>query len=299
LSDYPDPYIYGCQLAQDLKSRNPGINLILFYPSFSSMIYVLDKIIAGIESVFGSDVPIVGGLSFDGKLVSDFQFLGDRIFEKSAVMVGFADSTLELISQANHGLDVIGFPLKVTKSNKNHVIELDGRNTWEILMDKLGLPLTTSPVESSIISTLTAELPEEYHEEYGSRYKVAAGLIPNADGSISTIFPSPEGTKLWLTRRNEQKIFDGVDRMMGRILKRLESRNPVAVFHSDCQARGKLLFNRIMKDEIISRLQYPICKGENIPWLGMYSGGEITPLGGKNQLHVYTSSLYVLVRRKV
>jgi len=86
--------------------------------------------------------------------------------------------------------------------------------------------------------------------------------------------------------------------MMNRIIERLKGRVPLAVFHADCQARGRLLFNRIMKDEIINRLQFPICKGENIPWLGMYGGGEITPLGGKNHVHIYTSSLYVLVRRK-
>jgi small ligand-binding sensory domain FIST len=53
-----------------------------------------------------------------------------------------------------------------------------------------------------------------------------------------------------------------------------------------------------MKDELINRLQYPICKGENIPWLGIYGGGELTPVGGKNQLIMYTSSLYVLVHKK-
>jgi hypothetical protein len=298
-SVFSDPYTYGHQLAQDLKSKNPDINLILFDPSFTQTVYVLDKIIEGIESVIGDKVQIFGGLSFDGKMISDFQFIGETIFEKCAVMVGFADPTLELICQANHGLDVVGFPLEVTKSENNRVIELDGRNTWEILMDKLGLPLTTFPtIETMAISTLTAELPEKYHDEYGSRHKVAAGLIPGADGSIFTLFPSPEGSKLWLTRRNEQNIFDGVDWMMNRIIERLKGRVPLAVFHADCQARGRLLFNRIMKDEIINRLQFPICKGENIPWLGMYGGGEITPLGGKNHVHIYTSSLYVLVRRK-
>jgi hypothetical protein len=294
--EYSDPYRYGRELAKDLKSRNPNINIILFNPSFKSMSYSLDKIIEGIESVFGNNVPIVGGLSFDARMISDFQFLGDTLFEKSAIIVGFSDPTLELISQANHGLDVVGFPLEVTKSDENRVIELDGRNTWEILMDKLGLPFTTSPVETIVISTLAAEFPKKYHEEYGSKYKVAAGIVPDTDGSIFTLLPTPEGTRLWLTRRNEKKIFDDVDWMMARIVERLRGRTPVAVFHADCQARGKHTFDRIMKDEIINHLQYPISKGENIPWLGMYGGGELTPLCGKNMLHIYTSSLYVLVR---
>jgi 2,4-dienoyl-CoA reductase-like NADH-dependent reductase (Old Yellow Enzyme family) len=53
-----------------------------------------------------------------------------------------------------------------------------------------------------------------------------------------------------------------------------------------------------MKEELIGQLQSPLCKGENIPWLGMYGGAEFTPLGGKNRLHGYTTSLYVIVKRK-
>ncbi|MCX6253923.1 MAG: FIST C-terminal domain-containing protein [Bacteroidia bacterium] len=291
-----DPYNSGVQLAWDLKNKNPEINLILLYPS--GMLYDYDKIIAGIESVFGPDVPIVGGVSIDGKLITDFQFFDEKVVEKSAVIVGFADPSIELISQATLGSDVIGSPLEVTRSEDNHVFELDGKNAWECLMDKLGMPLSTSVWDVMTVAALATEIPGKSYEEYDSRYRIVGGLIPEADGSLFTSGPSPAGTKLWLARGNEKKVFDGADQMMTRILKRLEGRNPVAVFHSDCSGRGKALFNRIMKDELINRLQYPICKGENIPWLGIYGGGEFTPLGGKNQMLLYTSSLYVLAKRK-
>ena len=118
------------------------------------------------------------------------------------------------------------------------------------------------------------------------------------DGTIYSNRTTPEGTKLWQTRRNENKILEGVDGMMVQILERCGGRKPVAVFHADCAARGKLLFNRIIKNEIVGRIQYPLCKEDNIPWLGMYAGAELTPLGGRNELQAYTSSLYVLVKRK-
>jgi small ligand-binding sensory domain FIST len=298
-TDYTDTYAYSYKLSQELKSKNPDINLILVDPSFKRFINSIDKFIAGIEAVFGSNVKIIGGLSFDGRMVADFQFIDDRILENSAIMVGFADSTLEVITWANHGLEVVGFPLEVTKCDQNNIIELDGRKTWEILMKKLGLPESTSPsIEISIISSLAVGLPEEYQKEYGSEYTVIGALVPDTKGVITGLYPIPSGTKVWLTRRNEQKIFDGVDLMTGKINEHLEGKVPVAVFHADCQARGKLLFNKIMKEEIITRLQFPVFKGENIPWLGMYGGGEITPMGGKNMIHVFTSSLYVLVRNK-
>jgi small ligand-binding sensory domain FIST len=291
-----DPYYYSTKLAEDLKNKNTGINLILLYPSGST--WELDKIIEGVESVFGPEVPVIGGISIDGKLVTDFQFFGEKVFEKSAVIVGFADPSIELISQATVGFDIIGNPIEVTRSENNHLFELDGKNAWECLADKLEMPYSTSVLDVINVACLASEIPGESHKDYDSRFQIVGGLVHEPDGSLFTFTGIPAGTKLWLARGNEKKVFSGVDQMMARILKHLDGRKPLAVFHADCSGRGKVLLNRIMKDEIINRLQYPICKGEAIPWLGIYGGGEITPLDGKNQILVYTSSLYVLARRK-
>ena len=283
------------QLARDLKNKNPGINMIFCHPGTTSFNRI---IIEDIESVFGPDIPIVGGVSIDNmKFVSNFQFIGEQIFEKGVIMIGFADPTIELISLGNHGFDVIGKPFEVTHSEDVHIIEMDGRPPWKSWTERLGMPETSTMAEVLLFAPLAVELPAELHEEYGSPYLIF-GSMPTTNGTLYAIRTIPEGTKLWLTRRNEKKILEGVDRMMIQILERCEGRKPVAVFHADCAARGKMLFNRIMKDEIVSRLQYPLCKDENIPWLGMYGGGELTPLGGRNELQGYTSSLYVIVKRK-
>ncbi|MCK4990417.1 MAG: FIST C-terminal domain-containing protein, partial [Bacteroidales bacterium] len=230
-------------------------------------------------------------------MVSNFQFIGEQVFEQGAIMIGFADPTLELISLGSHGYDVIGKPFEVTHSEDHHIFEMDGRSPWKSWTERLGMPETSKPMEVLVFAPLATELPADLHEEYGSSFLVNA-IIPVADGSLYSIRPIPEETKLWLTRRNEDNILDGVDRMMIQILDLCKGRKPVAVFHADCAARGKLLFNRIIKDEIVSRIQYPLCEDESIPWLGMYGGAEFTPLGGRNELQAYTSSLYVLVKRK-
>jgi len=287
------------RLARDMKEHNPGINMILCHPGVSSQerVTIRTKIIEGIESVFGPDIPIIGGLSIDNnKLVSNFQFLGEQVFEQGAIMIGFADPTIELITLGSHGYDVIGKPFTVTLAEDHHIIEMDGRAPWKSWTERLGMPETSKPMELMVLSPLASELPANLHEEYGSPYLVNA-ILPVTDGSLYATRPIPEGTKLWLTRRNENNILDSVDRMMIQILDSCQGRKPVAVFHADCVARGKVLFNRIMKDEIISRLQYPLCKDENIPWLGMYGGSELTPLGGRNEIQAYTTSLYVIVRK--
>jgi hypothetical protein len=258
-----------------------------------------EKMIAGIESVFGPDVPIFGSTSVDNmKLVSSFQFLGNRILERGAVAVGFSDPTLELISQANHGFSVFGKPFTVTRSESSRIYELNGKPAWNSLTERMGLSELAHPFELWAFTQLAVELPGELHEEYGSKYIIrAGGGLKEPDGSIHTGVSSPEGTKLWLIKRNEKGLIDGLDRMTEQIVQRCGGRRPVAVFQADCALRGKSFFNRVLKDEIVNRTQYPLCKDENVPWLGMYGGGELTPLGGHNQMHYFTTSLYVIVER--
>ncbi len=283
------------KLARKLKDKNPDINMIFCHPS---ILQTSRRLIEGIESVFGPDIPIVGGISIDNmKLISTFQFLGQQVFEQGMVMIGFADPSLELISLGNHGFDDIGKPFNVTRSEDEHIIEMDGRVPWKSWTERLGMPETSTAIDLLSFAPLATELPAELHEENGSPYLIFGGM-PGPDGTLYANRKIPEGTELWLTRRNEKRILEEVDRMLVQALEQVAGRKPVAVFHADCAARGKLLFNRIIKDEIVSRIQYPLCKEDNIPWMGMYGGAELTPLGGRNELQAYTTSLYVLVKRK-
>jgi 2,4-dienoyl-CoA reductase-like NADH-dependent reductase (Old Yellow Enzyme family) len=291
-----EPFECGFQMAKDLQSKLPETKIILFHPSTN--LYNANKAIEGIESVFGQDIPIIGGASVDNmKLISNFQFLGEKIFELGAVMIGLADPTLELICQANHGQAAIGDPFVVTKVEDKKIIELNGKSPWKAWTERLGMPVTARSADILVFSPLALKLSEEYFDEYGSR-DIIIGAANYPDGSLSTSHEIKEGDQLWLTKRNENLIYESVDRQMVQILDHSEGRKPVAVFHADCAARGKLMFNRIIKEEITGNMQFPLCKGEPIPWLGMYGGGEYTPLKGKNMLHFFTTSLYVLVRKR-
>lgn len=291
--------ILATQVAQEIKAKCDGVNMI--YCLTSGLDLCGDEVIEGIESVFGPDVAIFGATAADnGKAKKTFQFFGDQVMEHGIVLVGYADPSLELVMGIHHGsIPLDGMTFEVTKSDGNHIIELDGEPAWPTLMGKVGLPAETPPSEAMAIVGLGVELSPEDQVAYDNPQILRVPLIVSEDNQ-SFLWPArcDEGTKVVLMQRDEQLIFDGVDRMVERMDKALDGRKPVAVFHADCMARGRLMFDRVLKDEIIAKLQYPVSGDDIVPWLGVYGYSEYAPLSGKNRFHSYTTSLFSLVRKE-
>lgn len=258
-----------------------------------------DHVIAGIESVFGPDIPLFGSTTADnGKAKGTYQFHNGQIMEDGIILIGFADPSLELLTGVHHGsTPVEGMEFEVTKSDKNRILELDGKPAWPALMAKLGLEPDTPPAETLPIAGLGQDLDTDDSAEYDNP-QILAVPIKVSDDQQSFYLPISvaPGTKFTLMQRDEQLIFDGVDRLMDRMSGQLNGRRPVAVFHADCMARGRLMFNRVLKDEIIAKMQYPLCGDEIVPWLGVYGFSEYAQLSGKNRFHSYTTSLFPIVR---
>ena len=292
-----DSFTEGAELAAELKKMNQNINMIHFLPSFLEW-KPFDKAIKGIESVFGSKLPIFGGVALDNfKAVNCFHFFDDQVFESGAVIIGFADPSLKFISHANHGFGVIeGMPFEVTKCDSNVIYEFNGIPAWSKLTETLGIPDTSYFMEALAIAGFARELPVELQAGYESKYFPFGIMGKNDDNSINLGITCQKGTKIWLTRRDEKAMFEGVELIINKILNELQGKKPTAVFHADCVVRGRFSLNRILKDELINRIQFPICRGENIPWIGLYSGGELCMVGGHNMINNFSSSLFVIYR---
>lgn len=286
------------ELARQLKAAQPGVNMVYFLGSGIDI--ANDQCIAGFESVLGPEVTLFGATSSDNmRGVTSYQVVDTQVFEHAAYAVGFADPTLEVDTQASHGFLAVGDPLVVTRSRGHRILELNGRPAWVEYTSRLGLSPTASCGESIPIGALAEELPASLAREYGNPHILRVVTKRDLEtGAMYYATRCPEGTRLWLTTRDEQRIFADMDRMMSHLVARSPGRTPVAVFHADCLARGRFLFNRVMKEELVSRMQYPLSRdGVVPPWLGMYGFGEFARLGGANTYHNYTTALYALYRR--
>ena len=290
----------GEALARQVKAGHPDTNMI--YILSAGLDLSGDKVIEGIESVFGADLPIFGATAADnGKAKGTYQFHGQEVMENGLVLLGLADPGLEVLSGVHHGsIPVEGAIFEVTKSKDNQVIELDGKPAWPALLERFGLPPeSTDPADTLPITGLGEQLTDQDQAAYDNP-QILRVPIKISEDHQSFYLPTsvPEGTKYQLMQRDEQYIFDGVERLIERMQNDLAGRRPVAVFHADCMARGRLMFNRVLKDEIIAKMQYPICGDDVVPWLGIYGFSEYCRFAGKNRFHSYTTSLYPIVRRE-
>lgn len=284
------------KMAQDLKRKNSNINMIHFLPSGFDV--AEDRAIEGIESVFGSEIPVFGGTSGDNmKLISNFQFIGDKILERGAVAVGFADPTLEVITQATVGFNVMGDPFEITRSELNRVIEIEGQPAFKFFAEKMGRPEATGMWDLPPLF-MGRELPSYLHEEYGNTHQFFGTLGWDEDNSLILPIVCKENSKLHFGVRDEEKMFADLDKMIEQLAQRCQGRQPYAVFHADCAARGRWTLDRVLKDEIIHRMQYPLVKDTNVPWLGLYGFGEFARLGNRNRFHMYTTSLFIILKKE-
>jgi hypothetical protein len=284
------------EMALDLKRQQPGTNMIYFMASGIDI--ANDRCIEGIESVFGPEVTIFGATSSDNmKGIISYQAVDGKVFEHGAFLIGFADPTLEVKTQATHGFLAIGEPLVVTKAEGHYIQELNGKPAWTEFTHRLGLEPSATCGDSIPVGALAEKLSAEDAREYGNEHILR--VVTRHEGETLLYATTIKtGTPLWLTVRDETLIFKEMDKLVLDMDQKMGGRKPVAVFHADCLARGRFLFNRVLKEELVSRMQFPFMKnGECPPWLGMYGFGEFARLGGKNTYHNYTTALYAIYRK--
>jgi len=283
------------EMARSLKEQDPKVNMVYFLGS--GIDTANDQCIKAFESVLGKEVTIFGATSSDNmKGVVNYQAVDGKVMEHGAYAVGFSDPTLKVETQATHGFVAVGKPMVVTKSDGHLIQELDGEPAWEAFTRRLGLEASAECGDTIPIGALAEKLPEDLAKEYGNDH-ILRVVTKRVGNDMQYATEVAEGTQLWLTKRDEPLIFSEMDRIVEEIRGRMKGAAPVAVFHADCLARGRFLFDRIIKEELVGKMQFPFYEnGQCPPWLGMYGFGEFARLGGENEYHNYTTALYVLYR---
>jgi hypothetical protein len=290
-----DPRAVGKQVAQDLLPNlsADAIGLFVFPDGLTDY---LEPFFAGLEENLPSDrfLPLWGGGAGNNVSVDEptYQYCDDEVISGGlsyALLSGKAQAGWAI----SHGLVPIGSARTVTRSQGNVIYEIDGKPAIEVLKEYLpegALAEDRDWMRYALSLALTTKAPNYMKdEEYVVRGVPAVRM---ADGSITVQTEVPEGTSVWFSSRDQEKITSRLDRMARQITEQLEDDKPKLVFQFECFTRGKSLFREQEKVQLLKRLRQSV--GPDVPWAGFYTIGEIGPVEEHNLRHLYTAVVLAL-----
>jgi len=290
-----DPLAVGKRLAQDLLPQLSSSTIGMFvFPD--GRIDIINNFFAGLEENLSSErfLPLWGGGAGNYFNVGQppYQYCDDEVISDGvsyALLSGRARASWAI----SHCLIPIGGERIVTRSRGNIIYEIDGKTALEVLKEYLPEDALTDErdwMRYAISLALCFRAPSYIKdEEYICRGVPAANLT---DGSITIQTEVQEGTSVWFSSRDKEKLATGLDRMAAQIKEQLEGDQPKLVFQFECATRGKMLLREQEKLQFLRQFRQSI--DPDVPWAGFYTWGEIGTVEEHNDRHLYTSVVLAL-----
>ena len=291
-----DPRDAGKRVAQDLLPHLSAETIGLFvFPDGVSL--SLEHFFAGLEDNLPSErfLPMWGGGAGNNYIFGEptYQYCDDEVVSDGvsyALLSGRARASWAL----SHSLIPIGGERKVTRSQGNVIYEIDGKPATEVLNEYLPEGALADERDWSRYAyslALTSKAPSYMKdEEYIVRGVPQLNLT---DGSVTVQTEVTEGTSVWFSSRDKEKITAGLDRMAAQIKEQLGGAQPKLVFQFECSTRGKLMFREQEKLQLLKRLRQSV--NPDVPWAGFYTEGrELGPVEKHNDPHLLTSVVLAL-----
>jgi hypothetical protein len=291
-----DPRDAGKRVAQDLLPHLSAETIGLFvFPDGVSL--SLEHFFAGLEGTLLSErfLPMWGGGAGNNYIFGEptYQYCDDEVVSDGvsyALLSGKAQASWAI----SHSLIPIGGERKVTRSQGNVIYEIDGKPATEVLNEYLPEGALADERDWSRYAyslALTSKAPSYMKdEEYIVRGVPQLNLT---DGSVTVQTEVTEGTSVWFSSRDKEKITAGLDRMAAQIKEQLGGAQPKLVFQFECSTRGKLMFREQEKLQLLKRLRQSV--NPDVPWAGFYTEGrELGPVEKHNDPHLLTSVVLAL-----
>src|SRR5918997_3623621 len=220
-----DPRDAGKRVAQDLLPHLSAETIGLFvFPDGVSL--SLEHFFAGLEGTLSSErfLPMWGGGAGNNYIFGEptYQYCDDEVVSDGvsyALLSGKAQASWAL----SHSLIPIGGERKVTRSQGTVIYEIDGKPATEVLKEYLpegALVEDRDWMRYAISLALCFRAPSYMKdEEYVVR---GAPAVRMDDGSIAVQTEVQEGTSIWFSSRDKEKLVTGLDRMAAQIKEQLE-----------------------------------------------------------------------------
>jgi hypothetical protein len=291
-----DARAVGQQVAQDLLPHLSADTIGLFVFPDGLITLTLENFFAGLEENLSTlqFLPLWGGGAGNNldTVGPTYQYCDGEVISGGisyALLSGKAQTAWAI----SHGLVPIGGERIVTRCQGNVIYEIDDKPAVEVLKEYLPEQALTEErdwMRYAISLALCFRAPSHMKdEEYVVRGVPALRM---ADGSIIVQTEVSEGTSVWFSSRDKEKMITGLDRMARQIKDQLGGEKPKLIFQFECATRGKMMFREQEKLQFLRQFRRSVAP--DVPWAGYYCAGEIGPVEEHNLRHLYTSVVLTL-----
>jgi hypothetical protein len=221
---------------------------------------LVDHFFAGLEENLPSErfLPMWGGganANFNNWASPTYQYCDDEVIT-DGVSYALLSGKTRAGWAISHACIPIGEERIVTRGQGNIIYEIDGKPAMEVFEEYLPEGALTHDrdwTRYAISLALCFKAPSYMKdEEYVVRGMPAVSM---ADGSITVQTEVKEGTSVWLSSRDKEKITTGLDRMAAQIKNQLGGEKPKLVFQFECATRGKMMFRDQEKLQLLRRFR--------------------------------------------
>jgi hypothetical protein len=241
------------------------------------------EIVRGAHSVLGAGIPLVGGCAGDDlKMRKTFQLAGDEVLS-NAVVAAAIGSDAPLGIGVRHGWRRVGEPVLVTRSEGNHVFELDEHPALDVYLDRLDPPESVrSDPEAFTQFALTH--PLGLGRRSGEDHVRFIGGADFEDRSLACIAEVPPAAMAWFMEGDAESVMAATDAACRDALVPLAGQPPLGMIAFDCIARRGVLGTEGIREEV-ARLG---TVSGGAPVGGFYTYGEIARTQGAGGFHNQT-----------
>lgn len=270
------------------QAKGLGASLLLVFPDGLSVNGT--QFLLGLQDILGANFPIIGGVAADlGHFTQTFQIHDQRVFTGGASVVAFT-GPVTIVTAAKSGWIPVGATRKANRvENGNVCLEIDGRPALDLYEEYLGPRVSEMPeVSVEFPIGMVGGVPSTQRMPDESILLLRA--IKGTDKDRRAIIfggDLPEGAEIRMTTAAKTDVIAGADDAGARVLAAMPKASIALVF--DCMAR-KVVLGPKYRDELKSTF----AKLGDIPRIGFYTYGELSPVQGVTMHHDETFTIALL-----
>ncbi len=247
--------------------------------------FPVNDLLMGMDYAFPKATKIGGLASGASRQGGNALFLNSEVIRNGAVGLAL-DGNITVDTVVAQGCRPIGSPMRITKSDRNMLMELDGKSPLEVLQGMVPI-LSSRDQELLGHSLFLGVVMDEFIDNpvQGDFLMRTVVGMDQSGGALAIGEMLKEGQLVQFHLRDAETSSGDLKAVLTRYAtENRENEIPGALLFS-CLGRGQFLYGRANHDTDLFRDML----GE-IPLGGFFCNGEIGPVSGTTFLHGYTSS---------